>query len=197
MTTDIQVIGLCGVAQSGKDTFCEAAKNLFKEQGIKAHRVSFADALKGDVDEFLLDKIGISAFTTDIKEKTLIRDFLVSYGTNLMRKRDDMHWINKVRPIVKENISNNEVTIITDIRYINEIDWVQKELKGKCVHIARIHPSGKGHIPPANAEEKKNDPLLKSKADSSLNWLTLDDLEAVEWIVGDELNNLLGFTIPA
>ena len=66
---DIKVIGLCGVAQSGKDTFCNGAIDLFKKQGIEAKRVSFADALKRDVEPFLMEKIGISSFTNKIRRR--------------------------------------------------------------------------------------------------------------------------------
>ena len=180
---NVKVIGLCGVAQSGKDTFCKHAIKLFKEQDVQCERISFADALKADVDPFLKAKVGISAFTNDSEEKSLIRDFLVAYGTKLMRKIDDRCWIDKVSNKVQDNITNDIITIITDIRYPNEIEWV---------HISRIQDGE--HIPPANSEESNYNPLLKSKADSSLNWATMDDEEVLEWIVGDELNNLLNLT---
>ena len=191
-TNTIKVIGLCGVARSGKDTFCRHAINLFKQQNVECERVSFADALKLDVDDFLKDKVGISAFTEDTQEKSLIRDFLVAYGTNLMRKRDDSYWINKIKDKVQSNISNNVMSIITDIRYPNELDWVKKDLGGKCIHIRRVE-NGE-HIRPANDEEARNDPILKLGANSGINWATMDDEEVLEWIVGDELNNLLNLT---
>ena len=189
---NVKVIGLCGVAQSGKDTFCKHAIKLFKEQDVQCERISFADALKADVDPFLKDKVGISAFTNNSQEKSLIRDFLVAYGTKLIRKIDDRCWIDKVSNKVQDNIANDIITIITDIRYPNEIEWVQKDLEGKCLHISRIQDGE--YIPPANSEESNYNPLLKSKADSSLNWATMDDEEVLEWIVGDELNNLLNLT---
>ena len=190
--TDIKVIGLCGVAQSGKDTFCKHAIKLFADQNIKCMRVSFADALKADVDEFLIDKVGISAFTTKLKEKTLIRDFLVAYGTKLMRKIDESCWINKAGILIEENINNNVLSIITDIRYPNELKWVQESLKGKCLHISRINKGA--YIEPANREEAEHNPVLQKLADSRLNWATLDDEDTLEWIVGDELNSLLQLT---
>ena len=64
--------------------------------------------------------------------------------------------------------------------------------KERCLHISRIQDGE--YIPPANSEESNYNPLLKSKADSSLNWATMDDEEVLEWIVGDELNNLLNLT---
>ena len=188
---DIKVIGLCGVAQSGKDTFCEIAIELFKKQNIQAKRVSFADALKKDVEPFLLEKIGISSFTTDIKEKTLIRDFLVSYGTKLMRKIDENIWINKVDQIVRQNIENNIVTIITDIRYENELIWVRDNFDGVILHLSRYLPDSTKLVCPANEEEEKNNPILQELANRSLSWCSAKDTNILKYIVADELYQLL------
>lgn len=188
---DIKVIGLCGVAQSGKDTFCEIAIELFKKQNIQAKRVSFADALKKDVESFLLEKIGISSFTTDIKEKTLIRDFLVSYGTKLMRKIDENIWINKVDQIVRQNIKNNIVTIITDIRYENELIWARDNFNGVILHLSRYFPDSTELVCPANEEEERNDPILRELADRSLSWSSAKDTNILKYIVADELDQLL------
>lgn len=185
----INVIGLCGVAQSGKDTFCNIAKKLFLEQNIIAHRLSFADALKADTDEFLKQKVGISAFTTDIKEKTLIRDFLVAYGTKLIRRTDEDFWIKKLEPQVQEHIDKNIITIITDVRYPNELSWIKNSLKGKCLHLSRIKQGGE-MVPPANKEEECYDPLLRQECDHSLSWLTTNEEDTLEWIVRDELDYL-------
>jgi hypothetical protein len=188
---DIKVIGLCGVAQSGKDTFCEIAIELFKKQNIQAKRVSFADALKKDVESFLLEKIGISSFTTDTKEKTLIRDFLVSYGTKLMRKIDENIWINKVDQIVRQNIKNNIVTIITDIRYENELIWARDNFNGVILHLSRYFPDSTELVCPANEEEERNDPILRELADRSLSWNSAKDTNILKYIVADELDQLL------
>ena len=185
------VIGLCGVAQSGKDTFCAETIKLMAKQDIKAVRVSFADALKEDVNNFLIDKVGISAHTTNSEEKSLIRDFLVAYGTNLMRKIDERCWINKIEDEVKQNTSDNIVTIITDIRYENEINWVKDDLNGKCLHLTRTKPSGSGVVPPANNEEKRNDPILRAKCDRALQWATIDDETILAYVVADELDQLM------
>lgn len=183
-----KVIGLCGVARSGKDTFCKFAIELLEEQKLKCKRVSFADELKSDLDPFLKKKVGISAFTEDPKEKTLIRDLLVSYGTKLMRKIDENYWINKISSKVDKNIKNDVITIITDIRYPNEMNWVQDKLSGKCIHVSRI--KNKKPIGPANLEEAENDPKLKKSANSCLNWDSIEDEDSLKWIVGSELNNV-------
>lgn len=191
---DIKVIGLCGVAQSGKDTFCNGAINLFKKQGIEAKRVSFADALKRDVEPFLMEKIGISSFTNKIEEKTLIRDFLVAYGTKLMRRIDENIWIKKAQEIIEENISNNIVSIVTDIRYKNEISWVQNDLGGVVLHITRRMPESSENVPPANKEEKAHDPVLQDLADRHLHWSSMEDKNLLEYVIADELDQLLNIS---
>ena len=185
-----KLIGLCGVARSGKDTFCAHAIKLCEEQQVTASRVSFADALKQDVKDFLLNKVGIDPFTEDEAEKNLIRDFLVAYGTKLMRKKDSRYWISKIEDQVKRNMSNNEVTIITDVRYENEIDWIQEELDGYCIHLTR-RSSDREKILPANQDEQINDPILWSKSDAQLPWATIDDEEVFRFIVADELNSVM------
>ena len=67
------IIGVCGHARSGKDTFCEHAKSILSKKKIGAARAAFADELKKDLDDLCRHKIGISAFTQDSKEKDIIR----------------------------------------------------------------------------------------------------------------------------
>ena len=63
------IIGICGNARSGKDTLGKNIVSILKDNGIKSKVLSFADELKKSVDEFLIDSIGISAFTEDEEEK--------------------------------------------------------------------------------------------------------------------------------
>ena len=51
---------------------------------------------------------------------------LTTWGTEIMRKKDDLHWVKKVEEIIKENQKNNIVSIVTDIRFPNEIDYIHK-----------------------------------------------------------------------
>ena len=64
--TDIKVLGICGFARSGKDSFADFLCKLFP---CKFKKTSLAYELKRDLNPFLLSKLGISAFTENPKEK--------------------------------------------------------------------------------------------------------------------------------
>ena len=177
-----KVIGICGVARSGKDTFYEALKHCCPKQTL--HRRAFADALKEECQEFLLQHVGISPFTQDEHEKQLIRPFLVTYGTYLRRKIDPDCWIRIVENSINDS-PGNEIFVITDLRYENELDWV-KEKYGIVIHLSR---SG---IRPANQEEELNDPLLKKKATLQISLPTFKEnyLEKCKQIIKKKIPNI-------
>ena len=163
------IIGVCGHARSGKDTFCEHAKSILSKKKIGAARAAFADELKKDLDDLCRHKIGISAFTQDSKEKDIIRPLLVTYGTEVVRKMDENWWINRLEKTLGVHQHMNLIPIVTDVRYPNEMEWIQKKHNGVVVYITR-----KG-IGPANSEEKKNNPILKKMADYRMMWPTFGE----------------------
>jgi hypothetical protein len=168
MNTNI-VIGLCGSARSGKDTFCRYAKEFLGKKKVGAARAAFADEVKKDLDNLCRNKIGISAFTEDSKEKEMIRPLLVAYGTNIMRGMDNEWWIKKLEKNLGVHQYMNLIPIVTDVRYPNEVKWIQEECNGVIIHITR-----KG-FRPANEEEKKNNPIIKKMADYRTVWPTFGD----------------------
>lgn len=166
--TKPKALGLCGTARSGKDSFYKFSKAPLKQHGLNTRRFAFADQLKGECDELLWSNLRISAFTSDEEEKRLIRPLLVTWGTNIRRRLDENCWIKKIEPEVLACMKREEkeLPIITDVRYPNEADWIHS-LGGAIIHISR------NGADPANQEEAKNDPILKSKADAFVTWDTL------------------------
>lgn len=163
------IIGLCGNARSGKDTFCEYAKKALSSKKVGAARAAFADELKKDLDSLCRHKIGVSAFTEDSKEKEIIRPLLVTYGTEVIRKLDEDWWINKLERSLAVHQHMNLIPIITDVRYPNELKWIQQKHNGVCIHITR-----KG-VGPANKEEKENNLYLKKHSDYRIMWPTFGE----------------------
>ena len=104
-----EIIGLGGVARVGKDTLCNEMISEFKKYGIKASRLAFADQLKKDLEKFLLDKTGVNVYTDDDSNKKNIRPLLVEYGKLMRQLSDGKYWIDKLRPLVNLNISNNNI----------------------------------------------------------------------------------------
>lgn len=149
-----KIIGISGNARSGKDTLGRNMVSILSDSGIKAKTFSFAHELKKSVDDFLIEQLGISAFTEDSDEKKIIRPFLVNWGTEIMRKKDSEHWIKSI----EKKLSEDCVNIITDVRFENELDWV-KEKDGLSVFLSREG------ISPANSYEEENNKLLSENVD--------------------------------
>ena len=152
MDLDKKIIAVGGNARSGKDTLANNLVDILAELNIKAKKVSFAHALRESVDDFLLRELGISAFTEDKEEKDIIRPFLVFWGTDVMRGRDQNVWVKKIQKFLKPD----SVNIISDLRFTIELDWV-KEKNGVSVMLSRkaVNPANK-------YEEEENKKLYKS-----------------------------------
>jgi hypothetical protein len=159
----MKVVGICGLARCGKDSFYSFCKKSLSSKGVESIRFAFADSLKQECNEILEKYTGISAFTENPKEKEIIRPLLVTYGTHIRRRINPNCWIDKIQNDVLQNVKNNKITFITDVRFENEIDWVH-EIGGKSVHITR-----KGIIAP-NKEELRNNPILKDKSSHQVEW---------------------------
>lgn len=153
----MKLIGICGLARCGKDTFFEISKSILREKGSEAKKFAFADSLKLECDELLGRYTNISSFTEKDEEKKMIRPLLVAYGTNIRRKLNENCWIEKIEEEVLENLNLGKVVFITDVRFENEIDWIHR-MGGKTVHITR-----EGTAPP-NLDEEINNPILKRKS---------------------------------
>lgn len=161
----MKVIGISGLARSGKDTVYEMCRDALVSLNKSSERLAFADELKRESDDFLMKNIGISAFTEVSSEKEIIRPFLVTYGTHLRRKLNERCWIEKVETQI--NNRKEDYIFITDVRYDNEISWVHS-LNGLSIHVER-----EGNKAP-NEEEKLNDPILKNKSEINIKWKDLE-----------------------
>ncbi|MDG1173566.1 MAG: hypothetical protein P8M67_04640 [Opitutales bacterium] len=155
------IIGLAGVARSGKDSFFNFCQNT-KVNGKTNLRFAFADELKSELDQFILKEFNISSFTECSREKEIIRPILVSYGMAKRKISEGKYWVEKVKSKI-EFIKDSHNCFITDVRFSNEVDQIKK-LGGICIHIERFNN------PPANEEEKNEDPIVKSKSDYHFKW---------------------------
>ena len=157
------IIGIAGYARTGKDTFGSILIKELNEIGLSAKKLSLAFELKSDLDNFLQQKFGISAFTEDTKEKSFIRPLLICYGTDLMRKKDPEYWIKKLQKTVDLNINSGIISVVCDIRFLNEAVWLRKS-GGVLAHLKR--PG----IYPADKNENENDHSLREVSDFPINW---------------------------
>lgn len=182
------VIGVGGFARSGKDTFVKIAKKILKEHGYSSIRLAFADALKEEIDPFLKEYYGISAWTEDTDEKKVIRPLLVAHGCQ-KRIQNPTYWIDKLDQAIETIHYGEDVIFVSDCRFPNEVDWVHDWIKlrwsGWFVHVKKYSIksgmqydsfTGKGtgnrewrqYDEAPNGEERHNDPLCQENADYKL-----------------------------
>ena len=188
-----KIISVSGNARCGKDTLGNNIVSILNDLGIKAKTLSFAYELKSSVDSFLLEQTGISAFTDNDIEKSIIRPFLVCWGTDVMRSIDNNIWINKL----EASLSTDRVNIITDLRFENELDWV-KSKGGLSIMLKR------DGIKPANDYEKVNNLELSNNVDLSFcigsfkdeKILKLTSMEILEQLITEKTFDLWKATCP-
>jgi hypothetical protein len=161
------LIGLCGFARSGKNSFAD----FIIDSCPKVRALSFAHALKKELQPFVFQQLGISTFTEDPKEKEMIRPLLVCWGTRIIREHiDKNYWVKKLTESVNNNRKNKIISIITDVRFINEIEWIHNE-GGLSIFVER-----EGIIP-KNADESKFTEPLKEKCNLIFTWKNLSNLQ--------------------
>jgi hypothetical protein len=172
-------VGLSGVARSGKDSFFSLAKKYFSEYNISCERLALADNLKHDLKQFVMNKFGIDIFNMTADEKELIRDLMVSYGKIKRKQTNGKYWTHLLEDQIDLLKDKANIIFITDIRYAiyqeDEIHWLKNKHRGLLIHVSRLKEDNEV-LPPANEEEKFNDPILKSCADLKLLWRTSEDV---------------------
>ena len=167
------MIGISGIAGSGKDLFC---KFLLKE--IKGSRIALADPLKEETRGFILQKYGIDILSCSLEEKNKVRDLLVFYGGIKRYESKGTYWTDKAQ---KKADNCKHVPIVTDIRYAeyqnDEIHWLKAKNKGTLIHLRKycevetFGPQVKRvYFDPPNEDEKRNDPKIRDKADYCIEW---------------------------
>ena len=167
------VIGVSGMARAGKDTFVKIARKILKENGYTSIKLAFADELKEEIDPFLKEYYGISAWTDITEEKNFIRPLLVAHGCQKRLQTNGTYWIDKINGEV-DIIHCEDVVFISDCRFPNEVDWVHDKRGGWFVHLKKysvlntIDGVRKVYDLAPNDEEATNDPICEKKADYCL-----------------------------
>ena len=187
------LVTISGAATSGKDTLYLILEKIFKQYKIECDRVGLADPLKVELNEFCKSNYGISSLTKNPKEKELIRGLMVCHGKIKRTQTNGKYFTSIAQKRLEDNIKDNILTIVTDIRYASysedELYWL-KSNNGVLIHIERIDENGE-IIEPANADEKENDPKIKAAANYHLRWPTTNDEQIREDFVKTQLKDLI------
>jgi hypothetical protein len=189
----INIVGLAGNASCGKDSLFEILNPLFSEYKIQSSRLALADPLKYELDSFTRSNYGISSFTKDTKEKSLIGELMVIHGKIKRKQTNGTYFTNLAQNILNNNIKENILTVCTDIRYCqyneDEIYWLNKN-NGVLIYIERVNQDG-SIVPPANNDELENNIRISPEANFKLRWPTTDNLEIRKDCVLKQLNGLI------
>lgn len=184
----MKVIGLSGLAGSGKDLFYELCSEELKKKNHTACQIALATDLKIECRDALITMFGIDPTACTREEKNKIRDFLVFFGHFRRRGTLGQYWMQKANNKIKSlkrnctiNNIKNPTCFVTDIRYDeyepDEADWVKAKHKGTLVHLRKrrivLSETGKRkdvYEEAINKHEKENDPKLREKADVCIEW---------------------------
>jgi hypothetical protein len=201
------IIGLSGLAGSGKDTVAS-----FIAEKHEFDRVSFAGALKdataavfswprelleGDTNESRdwreqVDTYWSAKFGYAVTPRTILQQF----GTNVCREHlNDNIWIYCVEKKLQENNKNKLNTVITDVRFPNEIKMI-KQAGGKCFHVKRGPEPKWWHLAKAAnglEENFKNDVMFEGDSAVISNKLEIEyNLHISEWAwVGSSFDSVI------
>lgn len=157
------MIGIGGLARSGKDTLAKNLSEVIQEDwGCDVKIFSFAEELKSQMDGFLIKNYGISAFTENTEEKIIIRDLLVCHAETMKKFYKQTIWADLVIDKIDSD-PKRFFPIISDVRFDFEAERVQDQ-GGLIVHVSKV-----GNQPP-NEIEYLNDPLVSKIADLNHTW---------------------------
>jgi hypothetical protein len=184
---NMDIIGICGNARSGKDTMADLIIEILADNKIRSFKTSFADEVKEECRDLLMKTIGIDSFTEETEDKNIIRPLLVTWGTEIRRKLNPNIWIEKLQGKLK----NDSVAIISDVRFLNEFEWIKKN-GGYCIFIDRVKEDG-SQIPPANNLEEENNLILRQKCDFHVTWVSVGESnkKSLKAVVVEVLNAVI------
>jgi hypothetical protein len=182
------LVGVSGVARSGKNLFCDMVIEELSKQGYMGKQFALADQLKHDCREFLETKCDLDVYSDDTQQKALFREYLVWYGDLRRKQTNGRHWIETMDLEIAQ--SDCDVALVSDVRYAHyqndELEWVLFEHEGLMVHLRRYERSSSAvieadgtvkfdYVKPPNEHERINDPKLREGAHFRLDWPTVDD----------------------
>lgn len=146
-----KLLAICGLAGSGKDT---AAQALIEDGWV---RVAFADPMREALLRLNPDivyrgctlqlKSIINMYGWDVAKRECppIRGLLQRLGTEVGRELwGEGFWVGQAAVKVAECHALGQGVVITDARYVNEIEWAQK-MGGKILRIVRSGVCQLGH----------------------------------------------------
>ena len=130
-----RVIGFVGRAGAGKDTAADVIKSMYPA-GVTT--MAFAQPLKDICSQaFLLDPLAYAdrrmKETVDPRWGMSPRQMAQRLGTDFFRELDPDFWVKRARFALEDKIGGT--VIFTDVRFLNEAEFVSEELGGMLVYL--------------------------------------------------------------
>jgi hypothetical protein len=137
------IIGISGKSGSGKNYIATNFLNPLLSLNGRVIEVAFADLMKLVV---ALDYPNLSYEELWIEKTPSIRTLLQTVGEE-KRESDPDIWVRALGfhlKILKHQ--GFKYAIITDVRYRNEVDFIEKELNGVVLRVSRVRHNKYSHI---------------------------------------------------
>lgn len=174
------ILGLSGVASSGKDTFFSLLS-----QKLSFQRFALADELKIILRGRLIEKYNIDILNCSREEKNIVRDELVLFAKEKRLETYGKFWTEILTKKILE--SKAKYICITDIRhnfFINdEVFWLKNILGGYLVDISSYDPNTGVFTQPPNEEEMFHYPKVREAADYFVMWPKVNDVKRLDLFV--------------
>lgn len=141
------VLGFGHRARQGKNTAADAILQAqYLPLDVEVRQYAFADELKREVRRACATFGGQYELIKAWQESGLMpawveceepkpRSLLQWWGTEYRRAKDPDYWVKRLRKTLTEH--NPDVALITDVRFLNEVDFIH-ELGGKVVKCERL-----------------------------------------------------------
>jgi len=151
---DASLIGISGVMGAGKDT---VANLIVALRPRELRRYAFATPLKEGVKSMFgwtSDQIEDRTFKEAIdprwgfSPRKAMQLLGTEYGRNLLR--DDI-WMHAARNFHEESVHQQKGTLITDVRFENEAEWIRSVAGSVIVHV--INPEHDYTVPVKHVSE--------------------------------------------
>lgn len=158
------VVGLCGAAGAGKDTFAEGIRKYCDDNNLRYRHVAFADALREMAYDLFKGAVPRKKFWDRETKETKLpelsdtlspREILQRLGVSARQHINDKVWIyavhNKLIEWHNEDERNPGIAVVSDVRFPNEVHWLQNlsfpwgALNGVLIRVLRDNakPIGK------------------------------------------------------
>lgn len=187
LAVDKVIIGITGLAGSGKDTFYSLLS-----KSIPFERFSLADELKIILRQRLFDKYGYDILSCSREQKNLMRDDLVLFAKQKRIDTNGKYWTELLEP--KILASESKFICVTDIRYNyyfeDEVFWLKNRLGGLLIDISRYDQKTNEDLAPVNEEESIQYPLTKRVADYFIKWPEVSDVNMLDIFIKQAISDL-------